>query len=53
MRNKPLIKLRQNELNDFCQLTTFSPAEIRIQNRILIKKQDIFCSCRRMTPMFS
>lgn len=37
MGNKPLAKLRPNELNDFCQSTTFSPAEIQEWHRCFYK----------------
>jgi hypothetical protein len=42
MGNKPLNKLQQNELNDFCQLTTFSPDEICIKKTNSYKNKRCF-----------
>ncbi len=42
MGNKPLTKLRPDELNEFRQLRTFTDAEIRMSKKKINKKNVFF-----------
>jgi len=42
MGNKPLTKLRPDELNEFRQLRTFTDAEIRMSKKKINKKMFFF-----------